>query len=133
MSLISVYDPGFTFGYALERLYGLLSERGGTENISHRTLPTMEDHVKFVLSRPYAAWYLIIEGGSCFGAIYLTWKDEIGISVFNKYSGAAVEELMNLHPRKKYLVNINPSNERLIEMFSGMGFGHIQNTYEFNT
>src|SRR3990167_6595160 len=125
MNFISVYDAAIPSGHALERLYELLREREATENISHRTLPTLEDHVKFILSRPYAAWYLIIEDGTCFGAIYLTWKDEIGISVFNQYSGAAVEELMKLHPRKRYLVNINPFNERLIKMFSEMGFRHI--------
>ncbi len=40
------------------------------------------------------------------------------------------EKLMEAHPRKKYLANINPANERSIHMFEKLGFKHIQNTYE---
>ena len=133
MKLISVYSPDLGLGFALEKLYELLAARHPDESISHKKLPTMEEHVKFVLSHPYLAWYLIMDGwGGCRGAVYLTWKDEIGVHVFWRYLGVgvAVLELMRLHPRERYLAHINPLNKGTTELFVRMGFRHIQNTYE---
>ena len=47
------YLPHVTF------LYELLAERDPVANISHREMPTFDQHRKFVDSRPYKAWYLI--------------------------------------------------------------------------
>ena len=40
-------------------LFQLLKERESKVNISHRTIPTYNNHVKFVMSKPYAKWYII--------------------------------------------------------------------------
>ncbi len=42
----------------------------------------------------------------------------------------AVLELIRLHGPRRYLANINPRNDASIAMFQGLGFTHIQNTYE---
>ena len=117
-------------------LYELLKERDEITNISHRQLPDWPSHVAFVASKPYTAWYFI-QGDKLetYGAIYLSKTDEIGVFIFRRYRGngygpSAVRKLMEMHPRDRYLANINPQNERSISMFSGMGFRHIQNTLE---
>ena len=122
---------------ALDVLYRLLEQRAGKDevNISNEGLTTWQDHVSFVLSRPYEAWYLILYDDDEAGAIYLTKNDEIGVFVFSEYQGRscgpiAVREIMYKHPRKRYLANINPANKRSIEMFEAMGFEHIQQTYQ---
>ena len=133
MRLVSVYSPDFGCRFAPGILYELLAARDATESISHKKLPTMGEHVKFVLSYPYTAWYLIMDS-ICRGSIYLTKRDEIGVHVFGWYPGAgdAVKELMRLHPRERYLANINPLDTGKAEMLVKMGFRHIQNTYEGN-
>jgi RimJ/RimL family protein N-acetyltransferase len=116
-------------------LYRLLGERSPEVNISHRAMPSWEQHCAFVASKPYDAWYLIEVDGSKVGAIYLSKTNEIGIFLFRAHRGAgygkrAVAMLMERHPRDRYLANINPENEASIAFFRDLGFHHIQNTYE---
>lgn len=132
VSLSSVYGHPDRF----EILFALMKERTKKVNISHRALPSWKDHVKFVESRPYKAWYFILgAAGEVAGGVYLSKTAEIGVFVFRKHRGRgygprAVELLMKKHPEKRFLANINPKNEASIEFFENMGFRHIQNTYE---
>jgi RimJ/RimL family protein N-acetyltransferase len=116
-------------------LYDLLAERTQEQSISHRRLPEFEDHCAFVDSDPYHAWYVIEHGGSPVGHVYLSRQDEIGIFVYRSLCGhrigrRAVAELIERHPRKRYLANINPRNDRSRAFFCKLGFSLIQNTYE---
>lgn len=132
MNLISVYQ----YKDAERILYELLQERDGddTVNISHRKMPTWREHLKFVRSKPYLVWYLVTDGGQPAGATYLTKEGEIGIFLFKAFHGRglgpdAVKELMKRTPRKRYLANINPDNNRSAEMFERLGFEPLQLTY----
>lgn len=132
LTLVSVYRlPKL----APHILYQLLQEREPHVNISHRVMPTWQQHCKFIARRPYAAWYLIKVGGEYVGAIYLTAAGEIGVSVLARRRGLglgprAIGLLMHKHTRRRYLANINPRNKRSIRMFQRMGFKMIQQTYE---
>jgi len=128
-------------------LYELLLERTPETNISHKGMPSLEGHVKFVDSMPYSKWYLIQDWPDTYeeavfekkrpewtGSIYLTDRREVGIFVFKKrwrqgIGKAAIEELLQRHPGN-LLANINPNNERSIQFFEELGAKHIQNTYE---
>ena len=130
MMLVDVYEISCDIV-----LYQLLKERPASINISHREMPSWEEHQKFVKSRPYAAWYLIMKDRQdILGSIYLTPDDEIGIFLFKKdrnkgYGQQAFQILMEMHPRKRYLANISPGNKQSVKMFENLGFRHIQNTY----
>jgi RimJ/RimL family protein N-acetyltransferase len=140
MKFVSVYDEP----RAVELLYRLLSER--EHNVSHRRMPTMAAHRRFVISRPYRYWYLIEADERYVGAIYLGHNNEIGIGILkefqgNRYGQQACGLLITKHKplkgirsiRSKYFIaNINPENETAIRMFQSLGFRHIQNTYELS-
>lgn len=133
MRLTSVYDD---FNFAAMVLFRLLQLRKPEESISHKVLPSFEDHCAFVLSRPYEAWYLIeTEGGIVRGAVYLSKQREIGVSIMpgvrgQGYGVAACQELMRLHPGR-FLWNVNPANAASIALAQKLGFaGPIQHTYE---
>lgn len=117
-------------------LWQLLCEREPQMNISHKVMPTWEQHCDFVRSRPYQAWYLIEEIVDGFvGAVYLTHNSEIGIFMLKSakgkgYGKVALKELMWKHRSSRYLANIAPSNDGSISFFEKQGFRHIQNTYE---
>jgi RimJ/RimL family protein N-acetyltransferase len=126
-------------------LWRLLEEREPHQNISHRRMPTPEEHRAFIASRPYAAWYLIEVVTDCVdtvaliteiaGAVYLTRDNEIGVGILKRFRGfgygrEAVRALMAKHPNGRFLANINPANESSRAMFESLGFRHIQNTYE---
>lgn len=122
--------------------YDLLKERLLTPdvNISHKYLPTWEDHVYFVGSKPYRFYDVIhsLENpNECIGVVYYTHKQEIGIHIANKYQrqGYAREVLKFI--AKTYYVqdmyaNINPKNEASIKLFESLGFKPCQVTMKLD-
>lgn len=116
-------------------LYALLLEREPHHNISHKAMPTVEQHLAFVRSNPYAGWYLVHEGRAIVGAIYLTHADEIGVFIFKRYQGrghgkCAVKMLIDGRKGYRLLANIAPGNEASRSMFEKLGFTLIQNTFK---
>lgn len=117
-------------------LWQLLKERDASVNISHREMPSYQEHVRLIESRPYEAWYFIDLGRKtgCVGACYLTRRNEIGVQVFEKHQGkgygkSAVSLLMTLNGSNRFLANVNPRNERSAALFKSLGFSLVQHTY----
>lgn len=133
VKLKSVYR---CFNEAAPLLYRLLQERSPLVNISHKKLPTWKQHMKFITSHPYKAWYLVCTGHEVLGAIYLSHNNEIGLFILKKYQQKsygkkALSLLMRKHHAAgRFLANINPKNKPSIRFFEQNGFYHIQNTYE---
>lgn len=116
-------------------LYELLKERDPRVNISHKKMPSFAQHVKFVLSKPYTKWYVIIEDKKDVGSVYLTKNNEIGIFIKKNIQGKgigfkALKLLMEKNPRNKYLANVSPKNKKSILFFKNNRFSLIQYTYE---
>src|SRR5712692_8060176 len=84
VSLKDVTDADIQF------LYDLLQERDPRANISHKKMPTFEEHTKFVTSQPYAKWYVIYRGNQKAGSIYLTNQNEIGIFIKKEAQGMSI-------------------------------------------
>ena len=132
ITLTSVYrEPG-----AATILYHLLQERTPEMSISHKAMPTIMEHAKFMASIPYQGWYIVRANyaPAPVGAIYLTRAREVGIFIFKAHQGkgyahAALAELRKLHPGRM-LANISPENARSIKFFEKHGARLIQYTYE---
>lgn len=139
--LTDIYRGGKIDQADVDFLYRLLAERPSEANISHREMPTPEQHKQFVHRRPYACWYIIgaADGdgrqGPDVGSIYLTQAREVGIFILRDYWGAgyaraALAKLRELHPGR-ILANVAPTNERSLRFFSERGC-LIQHTYELS-
>ena len=118
-------------------LYDLLMERDTRVNISHKKMPTYNQHVSFVSAKPYSKWYVILYGVNKAGSIYLTAQNEIGIfikkSFQNKQIGnIALHKLIQKNPKKRYLANVNPQNKKSMRFFKNNGFKLIQYTLELS-
>lgn len=133
--LFDVYDDENRY----QVLFNLLATRKPRQAISHKAMPPWEQHVEFVDSRPYAAWYLIEcedAGDKAYryvGACYLTTRREVGLFLFPFHRGKgwgrrALEELRRLHPGP-LLANIAPRNTESADFFMDAGFRKIQETY----
>ena len=114
-------------------LYALLDERTAEQSISHKEMPSYDQHLVFVASKPYKAWYLVSTDEGCAGSVYLTKQSEIGIAISenergNGYAKEAIQELMKLHDGP-FLANINPNNWASRCLFDRLGFKFIQVTY----
>lgn len=133
MNLLNVYEHAHR---ALPILYQLLEEREPHQNVSHKVMPTWEQHCEFFWGHPYAHWYMVEVDGYPRGACYLTHQREIGVGILkgqrgNRYGLDAVAELMRLHPGR-FVANIAPTNGASVSLFRQLGFGPepIQHTYE---
>jgi len=116
-------------------LYDLLKNKDPNANISHKKMPSYDEHVKFVMSKPYTNWYIIEYDKKNVGAIYLSKQDEIGISVSNDYEydqivKPALKLLMKLNQRKRYLANTSPKDVRSQEFLLKNGFTGLEYVYE---
>jgi len=129
ISLKSVTNSDIKF------LFDLLKERDPRVNISHKKMPTYNEHTKFIKSKPYSKWYIILISKQKIGSIYLSKNDEIGIFVSKKFHGKkigskALELLIEKNPRSRYLANVNPKNKKSNKFFKNQKFHLIQHTYE---
>ena len=118
-------------------LYDLLSERKQFENISHKKLPSYNNHVKFIKSKPYAKWLLIECREKILGSVYLSKNNEIAIWIKKdikdykmKIRKKVLEEIITKFTRKKYLTNLNPRNKKIINFYKKNGFKLIHSTFQ---
>lgn len=131
---------------AAELLWQLLRERPAEANISHRGMPSQEEHERFVASHSYRCWYLIQESASqaYVGACYLTRHNEIGVAILRafqrrSFARAALRELLRTHAplpaiagerRGSFIANVAPRNEASQRFFESLGGRLVQYTYE---
>ena len=116
-------------------LYDLLKNKDPNTNISHKKMPRYDEHVEFVMSKPYTNWYIIEYDKKNVGTIYLSKQDEIGISINNDYEydqivKPALELLMKLNQRKRYLANTSSKDVRSQEFLLKNGFTSLEYVYE---
>lgn len=129
LKIVSVSSKDIKF------LYELLRERDPKANISHKKMPTFQEHGEFVKSKPYKKWYVIKFENQKIGSVYLTEQNEIGIFIKKEYQGnnfgnQILKLLINKNPEKRFLANVNPKNKKSINFFKKNNFKLIQHTYE---
>ena len=98
-------------------------------------MPSYSQHIKFIKSKPYSKWYIILKENEKIGSIYLSKNNEIGLSILESkrtknIQNLALNELIKKNPRKRFLANINPKNKNLISFFKKNDFKLIQYTFE---
>ncbi len=140
MNFLNVYSTPSASG----TLYRLLEERPRENWISHERMPTSEEHMVFVLSRPFRLWYLIEVNGEHVGALEVTDLNEIGVAIFKAhqrkgYARQALRLFLLRHEplpaipakrNKRWLANIAVGNEASKAFFRKMGFRPLQETWQ---
>ena len=127
----------------IDILYELLKKR--EHNISHKIIPSIKQHAKFVINHPYRAWYLIKSNEQYLGSVYIQKNNCVGISIlinqkrvlsesldfiFKKYK--PLKEIKSIRPPYFY-INVPPSNKKLISHLKYFGGIKVQVTYSFNS
>ena len=126
-------------------LYQILSERPLEHGISHTEMPSMQEHIEFVLNHPFRHWLLIQEDGAYIGAIECLPTNEFGIHILNEFQGKgygkqAAKLFMETHEPSpaipavrngNWLANCSPKNTKSQKFFEGLGFVPIQTTNEY--
>jgi len=119
-------------------LYDLLKQRKSNQSISHKKMPSLKEHQKFISGKPYFSWYIIYLSSRKIGSAYLSYQDEIAIWFKKEFENkifydAALKLILEKNPRNRYLVNLNPNNKKLINYYTKNNFNLIQYTYELRT
>jgi len=140
LTLIDVYSSDMFIAF----LYHMLGQRNTWENISHKAMPSYDDHVKFYASRPYKGWYAIREGDehdSCayIGSVYVSKWDEIGIFLLTgyKHKGYGKRVVSEMIPKKHrgvptFYANISPNNSASLAFFANLGYTYIRTDRELS-
>lgn len=128
-------------------LYRLMQERSHEDdsftNISHRKLPSWDEHIAFVEREFYRFWWLIEADGQFIGSLSVTWNNEIGIVLFKRFRGrgygkTALRTLLEMikplpalpsERRGGWVAHVHPKNEISVGMFGSFGFKLAQQTY----
>tara|TARA_B100001540_G_C15498647_1_gene502555 strand:- start:250 stop:678 length:429 start_codon:yes stop_codon:yes gene_type:complete len=116
-------------------LYDLLEERNPISNISHKKMPSIQSHIKFISSKPYKKWYVIKMSNNSIGSIYLSYQNEIGLFLKKEYddvkiANSVIKLFMKKNPLNQYFVNISPRNTKLIKFYKNLGFSLLQKTFK---
>lgn len=132
MRLVNVYN----WPDAAKVLYDLLKERTPEVNISHKQMPTWEEHRVFIRSRPYPYWYIIDIEGVSVGSVYLTSAREMGLFIFKAHrgkgiGGEVIAEIKRKHPGR-LLANVSCRNADGIEFWKNQGFKLLSHTFEWS-
>ena len=116
-----------------EILYKLLKEKHNA--ISHRKMPTYEDHKNFVLNHPYRLWMIIYNENKLTGSIYIHHDNSIGLNLQTNLTTSDIEAILNevtteyapLEEKKSvipnyFFLNVSPDEKDLIKSLNEIGY-----------
>jgi hypothetical protein len=122
----------------IRALYDILIKR--TYNISNKTLPSIEEHIKFTQNHPYRTWYLVKDDSDYIGSAYLMKNNCVGINLIKNFElfPNIVNKILKKHkPLKEvksvrpsyFYINIAPENEQIEAQLMKLNAQKIQSTF----
>jgi len=127
LTLRAVIDADFLF------LYELLRQRLPCENISHKEMPTYDEHLAFWKLMPYRYSYIVLSENDSVGMVYVTMNNEVGIHFvenINEYK-QVIDLLREETGITKMFFNVAPTHYQLRHTLDReIGAKLIQYTYE---
>ena len=121
----------------IEFLYQLLKQRNISHNISHVKIPSLKQHIKFIDSKPYKRWYIIINNKQKIGSIYISKNSEVGIHLKNnqkknKLLILVLKQFVKFHNEEFFYFNVSTNNKSLNNFFKKNNFSLLQLTYKIS-
>ena len=126
----------------LSVLYELLKKRN--HGISHSSMPSFSQHRKFVKSKPYRAWYIVVCSEIPVGTFYLSNENVVGINIKDDLIRDLLPNVMSYILKKykplqeiksvraaRFICNIPPKNIILRDTFDQLNQELLQLTYSF--
>lgn len=124
----------------VQQLYELLKER--TNFISHKSLPSFEEHQSFVDNHPYIGWFIINKNEVVLGSVYIQSDNSVGLNFKDKFDVADVSVVLDfinskfsplppIHSvrRGEFFINVAFSNHKLINALKIIGKSELQISY----
>lgn len=121
-------------------LYDLLLKREHT--ISHKVVPSFEEHAAFVNANPYRAWYLVLVSDEVAGTFYVSNENTVGINIARNSDETIIDSICSYIfaeytplPEIKsvrgpaFAINVAPDNEFLINALDRLNKKVLQISY----
>ena len=112
--------------------------------ISHSSMPSFSQHRKFVKSKPYRAWYIVVYNEVPVGTFYLSNENVVGINIKDGLIRDLLPNVMRYILKKykplqeiksvraaRFICNIPPKNMILRDIFDQLNQELLQLTYSF--
>ena len=112
-------------------------------SISHKSVPTYEEHAEFVKHHPYRYWLFVELDGVKIGSVYIHTDNSIGINLLEEHASKAVNILRRiiesyepLPPVKSvrsrfFIVNVPVGDRTLADAVMEVGGVEVQRTFVF--
>ena len=124
----------------IKLLYLQLKER--SHNISHKVLPSFEEHKDFVNNNPYRAWFIVKHESTFVGNIYIQYDNSVGLNIGENITSFQIQKVLSLiysqlsplesvpsSRRGGYFVNVPSSNISLQKKLNLIKCIEIQRAY----
>jgi len=123
----------------IDYLYTSLEKR--THNVSHRQMPSYDEHKVFVNNHPYRTWMLVKMSKDIIGNFYLQKDNSIGVHLdegkFEFFSQTIDAILRKWKPlegiksirNQNFVFNVAYGNNDLVKELENIGAQKIQSTY----
>lgn len=133
------FEPIIPDQSQIEQLYELLKQR--QYRISHKALPSFDEHEAFVSAHPYRAWFIVRKNDTLRGSFYLHKDNSIGLNLTeqdSKIVGAIFDFITeNFKPEPavasfvaaSFFVNLSCENTELQNILSEQGLIPLQISY----
>jgi L-amino acid N-acyltransferase YncA len=121
-------------------LFKLLENRD--YSISHHNLPTKDDHLLFVKSKPYRYWAIVLEDNFPVGTVYIQSNNSIGLNLLQQKKQHVYKILRHIknsfNPLKEvkskvpsyFYINISYANNKLGKILCELDASPIQVSYK---
>lgn len=137
-------EPVIPSDIQTELLYQQLRSR--TNSISHRVLPSYDNHKEFVAKHPYRAWFIIKSTDFVLGNVYVQYDNSIGLNCCNQISEIQIKSILDLISIKlkplapipsvrssNFFLNVATSDIELQVKLSNLGLIESQRSFVFQT
>ena len=124
----------------LKVLFHQLKYRAFT--ISHKHMPSFEEHERFVNNHPYREWFLVNQANTSLGNVYIHYNNSIGLNCGSNITPHQIEILLNKIYSSytplpalpsvrngEFFLNIASSNFDLQEKLKALGFIELEKTF----
>lgn len=124
----------------IEILYGQLEER--LHSISHKVMPSFDDHSTFVRNHPYRKWVIVKNKKKVIGNVYIQFDNSISLhlepsdnfglfreamsQVYGLYSPLPAEPSVRFG---EFFFRVPSGDHILQENLSKLGFGEVERTF----
>ena len=124
----------------IETLYAQLKNR--SHNISHKSVPSFDEHTEFVQNHPYRKWIIVKDTEIAIANVYIQYNNSIGLNVDSLITCEQINKILKgiyashsplpAVPSVRFgefFLNVATANKMLQKKLTRLGFSEVERTF----